>query len=319
MTVSFAAIRDACRQVAEQASFVHIRSELLDAYARALPLREVTPVYDSDHHFLGAPLATAAYILTLDAINFGSGYFPHLHKRPGLSGYFTVAVSLKDHFDRHGPIPARELAQLSPAACAAIFGQDLEHPLRAELMALFSEALRALGAYLLHNFAGRFDALVIAAERSAARLATLLSAMPFFQDVANYHGLRVPFYKRAQITASDLSLAFGGKGLGAFDDLDELTIFADNLVPHVLHVDGLLDYAPALARRIGAGEPIPAGSPEEVELRAVALHAVEQLVTRLRDSGHWVTAQQLDVFLWNRGQAPRYRVKPRHRSRTVFY
>ena len=38
------------------------------------------------------------------------------------------------------------------------------------------------------------------------------------------------FYKRAQIVASDLALA----GVAEFDDLDRLTIFADNLVPHVL-------------------------------------------------------------------------------------
>jgi len=37
-----------------------------------------------------------AFFLTLDAINFGSGYFPHLGKRPGMSGYFTAAASLTD-------------------------------------------------------------------------------------------------------------------------------------------------------------------------------------------------------------------------------
>ena len=52
----------------------------------------------------------------------------------------------------------------------------------------------------------------------------------------------VPFYKRAQLTAADLSLAFDGKGLGSFEDLDQLTIFADNLVPHVLRVDKVLLY-----------------------------------------------------------------------------
>jgi hypothetical protein len=318
--VSFSEIRDACRLVAERASFVHIRQDALQAYAEGLSLGDViTPIYDTDHHFLGEPAETATYILTLDAINFGSGYFPHLQKRSGMSGYFTVASSLKDYFTQRGVISANALTQLTPAACAAIFGQDLKHPLRAELMGLFAEALQALGAYLLKHFEGNFEALVIAAERSAARLVTLLSAMPFFQDVAEYQGLSVPLYKRAQITASDLSLAFGGEGLGTFEDLDELTIFADNLVPHVLHVDGLLDYDPALAERIDAGELILAGSAAEIELRAVALHTVEQLVTLLRKDGHQITAQQFDVFLWNRGQAQRYRKTPRHRTRTVFY
>ena len=60
--------------------------------------------------------------------------------------------------------------------------------------------------------------------------------MPFFDD----HG----FYKRAQIVPNDLTLA----GVAEFDDLDRLTIFADNLVPHVLRVDGVLRYDAELAR-----------------------------------------------------------------------
>ena len=36
----------------------------------------------------------AAYWLTLDAINFGSGWFPTLRKRDGLSGYNTIAAGL---------------------------------------------------------------------------------------------------------------------------------------------------------------------------------------------------------------------------------
>jgi hypothetical protein len=27
----------------------------------------------------------------------------------------------------------------------------------------------------------------------------------------------------------------------------------------------------------------------------------------------------LDAWLWNRGQEPRYKARPRHRTRTVFY
>ena len=42
----------------------------------------------------------------------------------------------------------------------------------------------------------------------------------------------------------------------------------------------MLVYAAALADRIDSVENIEAGTPPEVEIRAVALHAVEGLVTR---------------------------------------
>ncbi len=92
----------------------------------------------------------------------------------------------------------------------------------------------------------------------------------------------MPFYKRAQLAAADLALALDGAGPGAFDDLDRLTIFADNLVPHVLRVDGVLRYDDTLAARVAAGELLLPGEPSEVEIQAAAVHAVELLVAACR-------------------------------------
>jgi hypothetical protein len=279
-----------------------------------LPDHPSPPALDPATHYLGEPDATLAYVLTLDAINFGSGYFPHLTKRPGYSGYFTVAASLKDHFEQHGPLSAADLAALSFADCARMFGQSLEGP-AGELMGLFATALNDLGRLVVARFEGSFRGLVDAAQGSAEQLVGVLAQMPFYRDVHAYNGFHVPFYKRAQLTAADLATA----GAACFQDLDRLTIFADNLVPHVLRVDGLLEYDPHLIARIEREELIPAGSPEEVEIRACALHAVELLAGQLRQRGRSVTAMQLDYLLWNRGQQPQYKAVPRHRTRSVFY
>jgi hypothetical protein len=140
-----------------------------------------------------------------------------------------------------------------------------------------------------------------AAAGSAERFAESLTAMPLFRDEG--------FWKRAQITANDFALA----GLAEFDDVDRLTIFADNLVPHVLRVDGVLVYSDGLGARIDSGELLPPGD-EEREIRACAVHACELIAGRLG-----IPARDLDVMLWNRGQEPRYKARPRHRTRTVFY
>ncbi len=142
---------------------------------------------------------------------------------------------------------------------------------------------------------------------------------PSSETFPSTDGTEVPLYKRAQILVTDLAIAFDGQGPGSFRDLDRLTIFADNLVPHVLRVDGLLAYDDELLARIERGELIPAGSPEEIEIRAVAVHAVERIVAELRASGISVTARELDYLLWNRGQGAAYKALPRHRTRTVFY
>jgi Potential Queuosine, Q, salvage protein family len=269
-------VRLHCRAVAQTARFVSID---LDAFR---PPPEAPPE---------PPSGLADHVLQLDAINFGSGWFPTLRKRPGLSGYRTVAAA----FDEHGPWSNAELRALDAGAVAAALGQEPGHP----LMRLYAEALRDLGRFL-----GDRSALDLVAEAggSAERLATLLArGMRFFDDRG--------FYKRAQIVPSDLALA----GLADFGDLDRLTIFADNLVPHVLRVDGVLRYDAELAAHIDAERLLPPGRAEQ-EIRACALHACELLAERTG-----TPARVLDVRLWNRGQAPEYKAVPRHRTRTVYY
>jgi len=236
-----------------------------------------------------------AYWLTLDAINFGSGWFPTLRKRPGCSGYFTIARSLADRFRFAGPWSASGLRLLSAGDVAEVLGQDPGH----DLMDLYAEALRDLGRFLGDREA--VDVVDGAGGSAVALAEELARGMPFFEDPG--------FYKRAQITPNDLSLA----GVADFSDLDDLTIFADNLVPHVLRVDGVLRYATDLSFHIDSGQLLPPGAQEQ-EIRACALHACELLSARLE-----VPPRTLDMWLWNRGQEPRYKAVPRHRTRTTFY
>jgi hypothetical protein len=284
-------VREACRSIAESARFVSID------LGRAGELEpEPPPELDHVRHYLeGSAEDVADYMLALDTINFGSGWFPTLRKRPGCSGYFTVAASLTNRWRSDGPWSAAELRALKAADVAAVLGQEPDH----ELMGLYAEALGDLGRFLGDRRALDF---VRDAGGSAERLASMLAAgMPFFDDRG--------FWKRAQIAPNDLALA----GVAEFSDLDRLTIFADNLVPHVLRVDGVLRYDPALAARIDAGELLPPGE-EEQEIRACAVHACELIAARLG-----TPARLLDTALWNKGQAPRYKSVPRHRTRTVFY
>jgi hypothetical protein len=277
------------------------------------------PVLDRDCHVVSDETTTIAYFVTLDTINFGSGYFPCLRKRPGMSGYYTIAASLADHFRREGPLGAEDLARMRPQAVARLFGQEGGPESIDELMGLFASAWNDLGLDLIARFGGSFTRLVEAAGKSGAGLVRLLATQPLFRDVALYGDLEVPLYKRAQILVSDLALALGSSGLGRFEDLERLTIFADNVVPHVLRLDGLLIYEPSLLARIERGDLIPRGSEEEIEIRACAVHAVELLVGRLHRLGRNVTARDLDNLLWMRGRDREYKAAPRHRTRTVFY
>ena len=316
----FARVRAAAAEVTRRARAVRLDPARCATLAGELAREATLPgVYDLEHHHRGSPASTLAFVVTLDAVNFGSGWFPRLRKQGSLSGYLTLATALRRRFDAVGPWSARELRALGAPEVARVLGQTLDDAEVAELMGLYARAWNDLGAFLEARYAGRFEGLVEEAAGSAERLVELLATMPFFRDVARYEELEVPFYKRAQITAADLHLAFEGKGPGRFRDLSGLTLFADNLVPHVLRLEGALVYAPELLARIEAGELLVAGAPEEVEIRAVALHAVELLVAEIRARGGETTAQRVDQLLWSRGQGAAFKARPRHRTRTVFY
>lgn len=319
-TGAFEAVRASTARVVQEARAVRIDDERLDALATELAGESFAP-NDADpaQHRVGDDASTLAFVVTLDAINFGSGYFPFLAKEPGRSGYLTIAQRVERRFRTAGPWSPTQLEQLGSADCAALLGQDLAVPEVAELMGLYAAAWNELGRFLNERHAGRFEPLVEAAAGSADAFVRDLLRMPFYRDVADYAGFEVMFLKRAQISVADLCNAFAGDGLGRFADIDDLTMFADNLVPHVLRCRGVLVYADDLARRIDAGIRLAAGAAEEVEIRAAGLQAVERCVARLRAKGVDVAARQVDAVLWSRGQRPEIKARPRHRTRSVYY
>ena len=284
-------VRTSCARIAAGASWVHIDLDAVQAVAPAPP-----PPLDARVHYLeGTPADVATYMLTVDAVNFGSGWFPTLNKRPGCSGYMTIAWAIADRFRAGGAWSNDELRAMRADELA-----DDARP---------APRPRADGA--LRPGAARARAVPRRARRgrggrrgggSAERFATMLaSGMTLFADRG--------FYKRAQIAAADLALA----GVASFGDLHRLTIFADNLVPHVLRCDGVLRYDERLAAHIDAGLPLRPGQ-QEREIRACAVHACELIAQR---SG--VAPYELDNWLWNRGQEPAIKATPRHRCRTVYY
>jgi hypothetical protein len=277
--------------IAAQARSVRIDVDALEALEPG-----PSPELDPQRHYLEGPTADVAdYLLVLDAINFGSGWFPTLRKRVGSSGYFTVAWALADRWRAGAGWTSAQLRAMRTEEVADTLGQARDH----ELMALFAQALRELGHFLGPR---RALDLVADARGSALRLAELLSSgMTMWHDKG--------FYKRAQIAGSDLALG----GVAEFGDLDALTIFADNLVPHVLRCEGVLVYDERLAAHIDAGRLVRPG-PQEREIRGCAVHACALIAERTG-----MTERDIDNALWYRGQRPEYKARPRHRTRTVYY
>jgi hypothetical protein len=278
-------VRAHCAAVAASARHVTIDP------AAEVPAGGVSGLDDALHFLDGPPEAVARYVLILDAVNFGSGWFGEL-------GTTTDALTerLTAQARAEGPWTAAQLRALDARAVADTLGLPEAHPLTAH----YAEALTALGAFLGERTV--LGDLLPGHPTAEAFAQHLADGMPYFADRG--------FYKRAQITANDLQLA----RVADFPDVDRLTVFADNLLPHVLRLDGVLAYSDELAALVDGERELPAGSVFEQEVRACAVHACEGLARRLE-----VPPRRLDNWLWNRGTRPPYTERPAHVTHTVFY
>jgi putative queuosine salvage protein len=162
--------------------------------------------------------------------------------------------------------------------------------------------LRALGDTLVERWDGRFHRFVATTsprlyDGGTGFLESLVREFPRFDDRVG----DVRFWKLAQLAAWIIELTLRPQGGARFDDLHELTAFADYIVPAALRVMGVLCYSDELAAAIDEGRLIEAGSPWELELRAHTIYACALLCDRvnaIRPPELRVIAPQIDARLW---------------------
>lgn len=317
----FADIREGFAYVAANAKQVTLREDMIPAYADTIEILSPDKTYDGDHHFLGqTPEEAAAYVLTAEAVNFGSAYKGDLAAEGfslvDHSIYFTVTTRLKAYFEAQGIPAAGTLAGMDENQCAHIFGFNLTQPTHRDVNKRFCRSMNQLGQLVTEQYRGSFLDFLTDGKGSARTVLGQLARLPYYNDVHDYKGRLVPIFKRAQHTLAVLDLEFNNRlGYTLFDDPELMTMFADNAVPHVLRMDGILEYSDELVRKVAAGEELPSGSIEEIEIRCCAGHAVELIA-----AAKGVKACDIDFNLWHRSvEDPKYREKPTHITRTIYY
>lgn len=311
-------VREGASWVARHARWARVDPGGLERLAEQIREAPVPP-WEGRYHFRGEVELTLRYLLALDALNFcfwppvpGTGTKWAVPGPGGdrLTGYFALAWALRRVAeDEPAFFDPRAVATVDEGRLRAVLGEIPLLPWRVR-------ALREVGDVLLRF--GSAEAFFARARGSCRRLVELLtSELPLFRDRALYRGRGVPFHKRAQILCADLWGTFGGEGPGELEDLAWLTAFADYKLPQLLWAEGAIALHPALAGRLRRGEELGPGSPEEVELRAATVVAVEGLGAELRRLGRPVRAFEVDWILWNRSQGAL--PVPHPRVRTPFY
>lgn len=326
----------ASRNVLAGAHHVSIDTDAIDRFVPTVPDTNPPSEWDDDLHWRGDDDRTAAWVFVLDTLNFcfwadRPDPAPRWRTRwrgTTYGGYWALVAELRRAMDDGVPltnpaflaaIPERTVAEiLSPNGAP----DSTPIPLLPERVANLRQLGRGWQAWAsIHGDDGHpARSMIAAADGSAAALVGIVAkALPSFMDVTEFAGQRLPFFKRAQILVADLAGRFGGRGPGAFHDLDGLTAFADYKVPQVLRQLGILRYAAALSDTIARYEPLPAGSRMEVEIRAATVWGCELIRQQLAEEGLARTAMAIDWLLWDAGQRLPNDAAPYHRTRTIFY
>jgi hypothetical protein len=312
------------QKVAEVSSDVRISKEAIASFSRGLLEDGIeVPPWNTLYHFFDGGRDTVSYLLVLDSLNFcfwpapGTNMWEIEYQSRRLSGYYALAAALKRAVETGIPITRAEyLAEVSLGKLKRILTGRRELQLLGDRVKILNE----LGHFLLEEYGGDAHRLVEAAQDSAVKLVGLLAEkLSSFRDIAAYRGQRVFFYKRAQIFAADLYGAFHGRRWGSFRDIGKLTAFADYKLPQMLRQMGILRYTQPLARKVDQQIPLKAGGPEEVEIRANTIWAVELIRRELELMGRRLRAFEVDWILWNMAQDEEFKVRPHHRTVGLFY
>jgi hypothetical protein len=312
-----------CEMVVQFSTHVAINDAAIQSWADGLStsdLLELTSpkAFDKELHFVDdkIPELTAQYLLVVDSLNFC--FWPSI----GLE-YEHLSKGLKARVEADPScISAESLCSMTTERVSAFFLLPSPNhivPLADERARL----LREVGQGLLDSYQGQAANIIRAAGGSAQKLLSIItSSFPGFRDHAIYKGKQVFLYKRAQIYIADLYGAFEGTSLGAFSDMDSITMFADYRVPVVLRKMGILSYEAALSQTIEQHEEVASGSNEEVEIRAATIIAVERMRLALMNKhpgrSDKLLSIHLDWHLWTVGERTREEDR-HHRTLTIYY
>lgn len=208
---------------------------------------------------------------------------------------------------------------LDGAYLATMTREDGEHLFRGNFeIPMLDDRVRLLndfGTVLTEHYQGRFSNFIDAAAPRAfgddGIVTKLVTEMPtVFEDSYELDGRPVQFWKRAQLLVQLLHGRFQGTDVFPIEDVQELSVPADYVVPKANRDDGVTEYAPALGRRVDNERLIPSGSRMEIEIRAAVAPSMKELGERIsayrfadpRLPQESVYGAHIDAARWMRGR-----------------
>jgi hypothetical protein len=322
-------VLDSLRPVIEHSRDVHTHAEKLREVAgwmayEDLPMPDYAlPLGVGE----GKPDETIDFILTADAIDTAfTDFSTHEKFQVDYAGRHwsdsdALFACMKRALDNGTPVLDGEfLARVTRAELERIFAGNIPMPMLDEKM----EVLHQVGAVLANKHDGRFHNFVKSCpprlyDNGNGLVDRMVKEFPRFNDVSEYDGHIVKFYKLPQLGLWLVYSSLRKTGQFHLEDVDKMTAFADYIVPVALRLLGLTSYSPQLEHAINTHQMIARDSRWEVEMRAHCVYATALLceeINNIRPKDMQIIIPQIDARLWTHYHTTWW---PHHLTRTIMY
>lgn len=143
----------------------------------------------------------------------------------------------------------------------------------------------------------------------------IISNLKYFEDISDYNGNKILFYKRAQLLTSDILHVRELKEKIKVD-YTHLIGCADYKIPQVMRCYGMLEFSEYLSHKVDNMIPLDEKSNEEIEIRANTLEVINYIYEKLNKK---YPRMDINDFIWLLGQDKSKMTKPYHRTLTKHY
>mgnify|MGYP004705640913 CR=1 FL=1 len=331
-------VRKSAEFVASKSTNVTVNAEGCRSMALAIKQRMSHSHYSHSNwsaHTLNPDMNTPGvvdWIFTIDTLNFSfwsdEPKFEVKYQGNNYTGYWSLVAAINRALDENIPITCPMFwctDEFNMELIRKIFRSENEAsaPLLEERFNVLREAGEALKKSGFKSFEDVLRSLNSSNPRSALAVVDwVTSNIGSYDDTALYKNVKVYIYKRAQILVGDIWACFHGTGFGEFEDINEITMFADYRVPQILYANNCIEYSPHFHDKIQKKVMMESGSCEEVEIRECSIWAVELIVNELNNLGVNINAVLADFYLWDTAkekEKENTRIIECHRVRSVFY
>jgi len=200
-----------------------------------------------------------------------------------------------------------------------IFTGNIEMPMADEKV----EILNNVGDTLVTKYSGDWinfidDGPKKLYDNGVGLVERLVRDFKRFDDHSIFENEKVYFLKLAQLAFWGIHRELSKRHF-YIEDMENMTAFADYIIPVALESFGIVKYSSGLKEKIDSGILIDRDSIEEIEIRSTSIYVtakLTELINNYKNEEEKIIIPQLDFKLWTDFHADE---RPHHLTKTIMY